>query len=45
VFSAAQKRLAAAVQDGLGERDISALIGDMRSRTAIGGIDETRRSE
>jgi 3-hydroxyisobutyrate dehydrogenase len=44
VVAAAQLRLAAAVRAGLGERDISALIDDVRSRTANGGIDE-RRSE
>lgn len=41
VLGAAQRRFAAAVGDGLGERDISVVIEDIRSRKAGSGADET----
>ncbi|MEQ4304226.1 NAD(P)-dependent oxidoreductase [Plantactinospora sp. B6F1] len=45
VIGAARQRLTAAVRDGLGERDISAVIEDVRSRRTGSGTDDTRGSQ
>lgn len=44
VIGAARQHLAAAAADGLGDRDISAVIADIRSRKTGSGPEETRGS-